>query len=65
MTRKFLSRVRTVVRHYSTWALSAVVAVGGLYEFAPAFRDDLPAWIMPALAVAGLVGKLIPQEPKR
>ena len=58
------NRIRAVWRHYSTWALAALGAVGGLYEFVPAFRDDLPSWVVPVLAVAGLIGKLIPQGPK-
>ena len=64
MTRKFFARLRVIVRHYSTWALGLLGAVGGLYEFVPAFRDDLPPWLIVTLAVAGLVGKYISQEPK-
>ncbi len=64
MIRKFFTRLRVIIRHYSTWALTALGAVGGLYEFVPAFRDDLPPWLIVALAVLGLVGKAIPQGPK-
>lgn len=64
MIRKFFARLRVIIHHYSTWVLSALVAVGGLYEFAPAFRDDLPSWTMPVLALIALVVKLIPQGPK-
>jgi hypothetical protein len=53
--------VRNLFRHYSAWCLWALAAVGGLWEFVPAFRDDLPPWIIPILAFAGLVAKLIPQ----
>lgn len=56
-----MTRLRNLVRHYSAWALWALAAVGGLWEFVPAFRADLPPWTVSALAFAGLVAKLIPQ----
>lgn len=61
MTRK---RLHTLFRHYSAWCLWALASVGGLWEFVPQFREYLPSWVVPLLALAGLVAKLIPQGPK-
>jgi hypothetical protein len=58
-----MSRLRTLIRHYSAWALWALAAVGGLWTYIPEFRDSLPPWLVTALAIAGLVAKLIPQTP--
>ena len=55
------SRIRAVWRHYSTWALAAVLAVGSLWQYVPEVQEFLPRWVVAVIAVAGLIGKLIPQ----
>lgn len=57
-------RIRALFRHYSSWALWAITAVGGLWQYVPEVREFLPLWVVQVLAVAGLIGKLIPQGPK-
>lgn len=58
------SRIRAVWRHYSTWALAAVLAVGSLWQYVPEVQEFLPRWVVAVIAMAGLIGKLIPQGPK-
>lgn len=58
------SRIRAVWRHYSTWALAAVLAVGSLWQYVPEVQAFLPRWVVAVIAMAGLIFKLIPQGPK-
>lgn len=56
-------RFEVLWRHYSSWILYAIIAVGALpKEEIQAL--GLPAQITTALAVCALIAKLIPQKPK-
>lgn len=58
-------RLHVLWRHYSSWCLYALIALGGLQEFAPALADYLPRWVLVATAFAALAAKLIPQDVRR
>lgn len=58
-----LDRLSILWRHYSSWLLYAIIAVGALpKEEIQAL--GLPSQLTTALAVCTLVAKLIPQKPK-
>lgn len=57
------ANLATLWKHYSAWALWILGAVGGLWQYVPEVREYLPGWLVTALALAGLVAKLIPQVP--
>lgn len=57
-----LDRIRAVWHHYSTWALAALLAVGSLQEYVPQVQEYLPRWVVAGIAIAGLIGKLVPQN---
>lgn len=61
--RRRLNPAYVLWRHISAWALWLLGALGVAWTVLPEFRDDLPPWVASALAVAGLVGKMIPQLP--
>jgi hypothetical protein len=48
-------------KHYSSWFLGAIVAVGTLHQFGLEI-EGLPRWVTPVLAVCALVAKLVPQS---
>lgn len=55
-------RLSVLWRHYSSWFLIAITALGGLQQ-AGVQIEGLPKWAITALAFCALGAKLIPQEP--
>lgn len=51
-------------RHYSSYALYAVIAVGGLEIYLPQLADKIPVWAFIAIALAGALVKVLPQDKK-
>ncbi len=59
-----IKRLHVLWRHYSSWLLYAIIALGSLQEFAVGLADFLPRWVLVVLAFAALAAKLVPQpEP--
>ena len=56
-----LDRLHVLWRHYSSWCLYALIALGGLQEASVPLADYLPRWVMIALAFAALAAKVVPQ----
>lgn len=58
-----MNKIEVLWKHYSSWFLGAIVALGALHEFGLEI-EGLPRWVTPVLAVCALVAKLVPQAPK-
>lgn len=56
-----MNKTEVLWKHYSSWFLGAIVALGTLHEFGLEI-EGLPRWVTPVLAVCALVAKLIPQK---
>lgn len=55
-------RLYVLWRHFSSWFLYAIIALGSLQEFSVGLADLLPRWVLVALAFAALAAKLFPQK---
>lgn len=49
-------------RHYSSYALYAVIAVGSLQQYLPQLKDNIPPWVLITIGLCGAVAKVIPQD---
>ena len=58
-----MNKIEVLWKHYSSWFLGAIVALGGLQQ-AGIEIEGLPKWITTALAICALVAKLVPQGRK-
>ena len=64
---------KTYFHHYSTWALSALTGLGGVWATLPdevkagmpGWARTLVCWLIFSVALAGLTGKFIDQTPKQ
>ena len=56
---------KKLYQHYSSQALLAILALGGAQEMIPVVKEFLPPWVAGAIAVAGLIGKMIPQKEEQ
>lgn len=56
-------RLYVLWRHFSSWFLYAIIALGSAQEFAFGLSDYLPRWSLVVLAVCAVICKLIPQKP--
>jgi hypothetical protein len=63
MRKPKLNPINVLWRHLSAWALWGLAVLGVAWTALPDYRDDLPPWVASALAVAGLLGKVIAQAP--
>jgi hypothetical protein len=50
-------------RHWSSWFLWLLAALGTAWTVLPEFRAELPPWVASMLAIAGLLAKMVPQLP--
>jgi hypothetical protein len=57
-----MNKIEVLWKHYSSWFLGAIVALGALHEFGLEI-EGLPRWVTPVLAVCALVAKLVRQAP--
>jgi hypothetical protein len=57
-----INRLYVLWRHYSSWFLYAIIAIGGAQEFAIGLADYLPRWSLILLAACAVIVKLIPQS---
>ena len=57
-----MNKINVLWRHYSSWFLGAIVALGALHEFGLGI-EGLPRWVTPVLAVCALAAKLVKQAP--
>ncbi len=55
-----LKRLPVLWKHYSSYFLGAIVALGGIQQ-AGFEIEGLPKWITTALALCALAAKLVPQ----
>lgn len=57
---------RTILRHYSTWALGLIGSFSSIWAASPEFQALLPSkWVVVitfSLAVLGLIGKFLKQN---
>ena len=49
-------------RHYSSYALYAVIAVGSLQQYLPQLTGSIPPWVLITIGLCGAVAKVIPQD---
>ena len=57
-----MNQINVLWKHYSSWFLGAIIALGALHEFGLQI-EGLPQWITTALAVCALLAKLVRQAP--
>ena len=54
------AQIQVLWKHYSSYPLYAIIAVGGLYQYVAGI-PQLPTWLVATLAIVSLICKLIPQ----
>lgn len=54
----------TLWKHYSSYFLAVILAIGAAQEYVPEFKELLPHWMIVILAIGGLVAKTIKQQAK-
>ena len=57
-----MNQINVLWKHYSSWFLAAIVALGAMQE-AGVQIDGLPQWATALLAVCALAAKLVRQAP--
>lgn len=51
-------------KHYSSYFLTAILALGTCWDYVPAVKEYIPRWLIIVLAVGGLVSKTYKQQLK-
>lgn len=52
-------------RHYSSYALYAVITIGSLEQYMPQLKDNIPPWALITVGLCGAIVKIIPQDPPK
>lgn len=48
-------------RHYSSYIIYAVIAIGALEQYVPAIQGSIPPWALIVIGMCGALVKVIPQ----